>query len=107
MGGALLQQVNRDTQKFAYKCSEATINGKAVDVYKDPVTDPGKRSKMGRLKLVQKYEGGAMSTISHNSPGTDLLEIVFENGQLMREQSLDEIRKIADSYLHAYPVSTQ
>ena len=29
-GGALLQKVNRDTQKCAYKCSYALINGKPV-----------------------------------------------------------------------------
>ena len=39
MGGALLQQVDRDTQKFAMKCSSAEINGKWVDVQKDPITD--------------------------------------------------------------------
>src|SRR6266496_6121462 len=53
MGGALLQQLNRDTQKFAFKCSAAQINGKWQPVYKDPVTDPGKNSKHGRLALVE------------------------------------------------------
>jgi nicotinamide phosphoribosyltransferase len=47
MGGGLLQHLNRDTQKFAMKCSAARINGVWVDVYKDPVTDPGKASKKG------------------------------------------------------------
>ncbi len=37
MGGALLQKVDRDTQKFAFKCSYAEINGKPVDVQKHPV----------------------------------------------------------------------
>ena len=39
MGGALLQQLNRDTQKFAFKCSAAELNGKWQAVFKDPVTD--------------------------------------------------------------------
>ena len=30
-GGALLQRVDRDTQKCAYKCSYAVINGKEVN----------------------------------------------------------------------------
>ena len=51
MGGALLQQLDRDTQKFAMKCSAAEINGEWVDVFKDPITDPGKTSKRGRLTL--------------------------------------------------------
>ena len=29
-GGALLQKLNRDTQKCAFKCSYAIINGKGV-----------------------------------------------------------------------------
>lgn len=29
-GGALLQKLNRDTQKCAYKCSYAIVNGKGV-----------------------------------------------------------------------------
>lgn len=45
MGGALLQQHNRDTQKFAMKCSSVTVNGEEVDVFKDPVDDKGKQSK--------------------------------------------------------------
>ena len=44
-GGGLLQKMNRDTQKYAFKCSLAIINGKEVHVYKDPITDPGKNLK--------------------------------------------------------------
>merc|ERR1719174_780042 len=50
-GGALLQKVNRDTFKCAFKCSEITIAGKAREVFKDPITDSGKASKKGRLTL--------------------------------------------------------
>jgi nicotinamide phosphoribosyltransferase len=57
-GGALLQKLNRDTQKCAFKCSEVQVNGKVRDVFKDPVTDPGKKSKKGRLTLERNAEGG-------------------------------------------------
>lgn len=97
MGGALLQQVNRDTQRFAYKCSEATIDGKAVPVFKDPATDPGKRSKSGRLKLISR--NGMLQTVQETDSSADLLETVFENGELKRTQTLDEVRKLADSAL--------
>lgn len=53
-GGALLQRMDRDTQKCAYKCCLAEIDGKRVEVFKDPVTDPGKTSKKGDLTLVRK-----------------------------------------------------
>mmetsp|Transcript_21898 Transcript_21898/g.38752 ORF Transcript_21898/g.38752 Transcript_21898/m.38752 type:complete len:547 (+) Transcript_21898:125-1765(+) len=55
-GGALLQKVNRDTFKCAFKCAEITINGKASDVFKDPITDKGKASKKGRLTLQKASE---------------------------------------------------
>ena len=47
MGGGLLQHVNRDTMKFAMKCSAIVKDGHVVEVYKDPITDQGKKSKKG------------------------------------------------------------
>ena len=47
MGGGLLQKCNRDTLKFAYKCSAIEVDGEWRDVYKDPVDDQGKISKKG------------------------------------------------------------
>ncbi|XP_062605553.1 nicotinamide phosphoribosyltransferase-like, partial [Saccostrea cucullata] len=60
-GGALLQKMDRDTQKCAFKCSYALINGKEVNVYKQPITDPGKKSKKGRLTL--EYSDGQYRTV--------------------------------------------
>lgn len=93
MGGALLQQLNRDTQKFAFKCSEVTTDGVQVPVFKDPVTDKGKASKKGRLALVKTDTG--YSTMETSSTHYSLLEPVFENGKLLREQTLAEVRAIA------------
>jgi nicotinamide phosphoribosyltransferase len=95
MGGALLQQLNRDTQKFAMKCSAARIDGKWVDVYKDPVTDPGKVSKKGRLDLIRDgttreyltYPVGATAAVQPS----ELVE-VFRNGELLKEWTLSEVR---------------
>ncbi|MEA5460708.1 nicotinate phosphoribosyltransferase [Arcicella sp. LKC2W] len=83
MGGALLQKVHRDTQKFAFKCSCATVNGEDRDVYKDPATDHGKKSKRGRLKLVKENE--KYITKALNEDGEDILQTVFENGEILRE----------------------
>ena len=94
MGGALLQQVNRDTQKFALKCSAARIQGEWRPVFKDPVTDPGKNSKHGRLALIQNANDG-LSTIE-NVPQAglkdDLLQVAFEDGDVVTEHDLDSIR---------------
>lgn len=94
MGGALLQKLDRDTQQFAYKCSAATINGKHIDVYKDPITDHSKRSKKGRLSYV--YRTGRYSTIKGDNEWGDILETVYLNGKLKRSFTLDEIRIRAD-----------
>lgn len=94
-GGALLQSVNRDTMKFAMKCSAAQINGEWVDVYKDPKTDSGKRSKKGRLALI--VEDGNYSTIRLEDLGDrpNQLEVIYRNGELLKEQSFTEIRERA------------
>lgn len=93
MGGALLQQCNRDTQKFAIKASSMVRNGKIKDVYKAPVTDNGKRSKRGRLKLVNN--GGILETFDSHQLGTDVLQTVWENGVLVVDPTFEEIRKQA------------
>jgi nicotinamide phosphoribosyltransferase len=85
----LLQQLDRDTQKFAFKCAAALRDGHWVDVAKDPVTDPGKRSKQGRLALVE--EGGAFRTV-RGPDDADQLVPVFENGKILRSYTLDEVR---------------
>ena len=41
MGGALLQQLNRDTQKFALKCSAARIDGTVDRRLQGPGDRPG------------------------------------------------------------------
>lgn len=89
-GGGLLQKVNRDTQKFAFKCSSATVNGVECDVFKQPVTDAGKRSKSGRLALVKTETGFA--TV-RETPGiaNELVE-VFRDGALTQNWTFDEVR---------------
>jgi nicotinamide phosphoribosyltransferase len=91
MGGALLQKLNRDTQKFAMKCSEVTVAGKAIAVYKDPITDPGKTSKQGRLALIKTELG--YQTVAASAE--DILQVVYEDGQLVQDQSLETIRQRA------------
>lgn len=98
MGGALLQQLNRDTHKFAFKCNEICINGEWRDVFKDPVTDKGKISKKGRQRLV-KMQKGNFETIPYGDGEGNILEPVFKNGELLSTISFDKVRSVADSYL--------
>jgi len=95
MGGELLQKVNRDTQRFAMKASAICINGEWRDVYKDPITDQGKRSKKGRLALINV--NGQFKTVARNTinPMDNELVAVFRNGKLVTEYTLDQVRNQA------------
>jgi nicotinamide phosphoribosyltransferase len=100
MGGALLQQVDRDTQKFAMKCSSALINGTWVDVQKDPITDPGKKSKAGRVQLWTNSGGEFASSVNEPTGWTDrgiggwttVLEEVYRDGKLIKEIDFATVR---------------
>ncbi|MEX1826589.1 nicotinate phosphoribosyltransferase [Luteibacter sp. CQ10] len=104
MGGALLQKVDRDTQKFALKCSAARIDGRWVDVFKAPVTDAGKFSQRGRLTLIRHREYGTWRTVPiphelDSAEGMGLehgwehaMETVWEDGELLRDWSFGEVR---------------
>jgi nicotinamide phosphoribosyltransferase len=100
MGGALLQKVDRDTQKFAFKCSYAEVNGKPVDVQKHPVevdahgklVQSFKTSKAGQLKLIRTDAG--YQTVRKETPTgyEDQMITVFENGTIINTSSFEEIR---------------
>lgn len=97
MGGALLQQVNRDTLSFAMKASAANINGEWVDVFKDPVTSSSKKSKRGiQGVFLSEYNTLEARKVAPNTVVKgNLLEDVYVGGQLLREQTLAEIRQLA------------
>lgn len=99
MGGALLQIVNRDTQRFAMKCSSIQINGVWQDVVKDPVTDSGKRSKGGRVTLWQsggEFASGVTPPSGWTDKGfggwTEAMQTVYRDGKIIREYDFAEVR---------------
>jgi nicotinamide phosphoribosyltransferase len=104
MGGALLQKVDRDTQKFALKCSSAVINGQEVAVEKSPtemdaqgnITASFKKSKAGRLKLVKI--NGIFKTVTQQEhlELTDELHTVFENGELVNPITFEQVKANAN-----------
>ena len=94
-GGALLQKCDRDTHKFAFKCSAKLDENGWSDVFKDPITDSGKRSKRGRLALI--HEDGHYKTIRLEELGDreNLLKTVFLNGDFVKKYTFNEVRKNA------------
>ncbi|MEB3264446.1 MAG: nicotinate phosphoribosyltransferase, partial [Synechococcus sp.] len=96
MGGGLLQQLNRDTQRFAYKVSWVERSGQIHPVRKCPATDPAKTSKAGVLDLIRS--GGTYRTVVRPAPGEhpdSCLQTVYENGELLNRCTLDQVRERA------------
>jgi nicotinamide phosphoribosyltransferase len=113
MGGALLQIVDRDTQQFAMKCSAMSRTVRVedgdlgsgfktewFDVIKDPVTDPGKKSKAGRVTLWTNSGGEFASGVTEPTGWTDrgiggwtnALVPVYWNGNLHKDYTFEEVR---------------
>ncbi|XP_051873973.1 nicotinamide phosphoribosyltransferase 2 [Pristis pectinata] len=95
-GGALLQKLNRDMLNCSFKCSYVEQNGKGLNVYKEPVTDPIKVSRRGKL-ILRRNSDGIIETVEEGkgNPEEDLLVAVFENGNILQDYTLEEIRKNA------------
>jgi len=91
MGGALLQQVHRDTMRCAFKSSYQIRNGQGYAIYKDPI-DGSKKSKRGRLALAYNQRGEIITMeIAHNNYAHDILGTVFEDGKLLIEHNFEDI----------------
>ena len=80
------------------KASEVVVDGVRRAISKDPVTDPGKRSKSGRWELY-KVDGKYVSALAGAENKTDgpkhepQLVSFYRDGQVLRDDSLEEIRK--------------
>lgn len=95
MGGGLLQQVTRDTMSWAMKASAVSIHGEWKEIFKDPITSRSKRSKKGRLALVQD-DNGKLNTVKEETladASGNLLRDVFVDGKLLVEDNLTTIRE--------------
>lgn len=97
-GGDLMQNVNRDTCKFAIKCSNITVDGIDRDVYKDPITDPGKVSKKGKVTTyynsnTDEYFVKEVGRDYEHSK--DILKTIFKDGRMTNIERFDKIRERA------------
>lgn len=110
MGGGLLQKVNRDTHRFALKCSAVRVNGEWRDVYKDPsIYDENwhkvdeksfKASKRGRQELIynratDEYKTVRLEELGDYPEWEQAMETVMEDGYMVRDVSFTEVRQNA------------
>ncbi len=94
VGSYTYQFLSRDSFGFAMKATWGQVKGKARSIFKDPVTDDGqKKSAKGLLRIEKTSAGLVMhdeQTAAEEQRGE--LKTVFENGKLMVEVTLDDIR---------------
>jgi len=95
----------RDTFGFALKTTYGVVNGKELLLYKDPITDDGtKKSARGMVAVFDK--DGELELIDNLYKEdkeklyvSDMLIPVFENGKLLKDYTLEEIRETLRSQL--------
>ncbi|WP_336784057.1 nicotinate phosphoribosyltransferase [Paenibacillus illinoisensis] len=106
IGSFTYQYQTRDTFGFAMKATHVVINGEERNIQKDPATDTnkGKKSATGRLIVMNSDEGLVLKdglTIQEQKELeiADELEDVFIDGQLVRDETLEEIRERIQSLI--------
>lgn len=93
MGGGLLQQVNRDTLRFAMKANAMRdAEGVWHDVAKAPATDPGKTSKAGRQAVVQEHGRLIARRMDTVAEADNLLRPVWRGGTMLVRHTFEDLR---------------
>lgn len=91
IGSYTYQYNTRDTFGFAMKATYAEVNGKPINIWKDPVTDDGLKKSAKGLLCVDNA-GNLIEEVSKEEAKTGLLKTVFVDGVLVKETSLSDIR---------------
>lgn len=95
IGSYTYQYMTRDSFGFAMKATWGQVDGQGRDIFKDPITDSGlKKSAKGLLRV--ELEDGDFVLYDQQTPEQEkhgALEVVFEDGELLVDESLTEIRE--------------
>jgi nicotinamide phosphoribosyltransferase len=97
IGSYTYQHVTRDTDGWAMKATAGeTESAGLVEIYKDPKTDDGTKKSARGLLRVDEFEGvmTLSDRVTWEQERGGALETVFCNGNLVRFQTLAEIRDI-------------
>lgn len=98
VGSYSYQMVSRDTHCIAVKATWLEIDGKGVDIFKDPKTDDGtKKSLRGRVMVSKTKHGGLMVSDRCTAKGeaAGLLQDVFVDGSVLNRQTVADVRALA------------
>jgi nicotinamide phosphoribosyltransferase len=96
IGSFTYQYVTRDTYGLAIKATHCVVNGKPIEIFKDPATDSGKMKKSlkGLVNVYKNADG--VFYVKDQQPAIDArnwLQIVFDDGVLKRDLTLRDIRE--------------
>lgn len=95
IGSYTYQHVTRDIFGFAMKATYGEVNGEGRAIFKDPKTDDGtKKSAKGLIRVEGKdiTVTGMKDMLTREEEAKGMLELTFENGKIIKDQSLSEIR---------------
>lgn len=93
---AFLQDSSRDSYSFAIKGSSSIVDGEELSMQKTPKTAATSKTSARGLLRVEK-EGDDFVLCAQQTPEQESqgeLKVVFENGVLVKETSLQEIRNL-------------
>lgn len=97
IGSYTYQYVTRDTYGIAIKATYCEVDGQSREIFKDPATDNGtKRSAKGLLAVTKNKDGvyELKDQATREEADNCDLKVVFENGKLVKETTLAEIRSL-------------
>lgn len=101
IGSFTYQYNTRDTFGFALKTTYAVIDGEEKQLFKDPITDNGTKKSQRGLVVVEEKDGFIVGRDGFDRKSikgvSNLLEVVFENGKVVRDQTLSDIRSRIES----------
>lgn len=98
IGAYTYQYVTRDTRGYAIKATDCIHeNFGELPIYKQPKTDPGKKSPRGCVAIVKENDGYMMIdglTLKESLSFPDNIMVKkFENGKMYNQESIDTIRQ--------------
>ena len=100
VGSFTYQYNTRDTFMSAIKATWAEIDGKGVNLKKDPATDSGtKKSATGRLAVLREENGDLF--LAQEAPpileDMSVIQPIWENGEFLTRQTFAEVRNVLNS----------
>lgn len=95
VGSFSYQYQTRDTFGSAMKATWAEVDGRGINLLKDPVTDDGtKKSATGRLLVVRDHgELVLIQNARHAEERASLLQPIWEDGQFTQWQTFSDVRE--------------